>query len=159
MPRNILRESEIKAQQGVEKIHFLNPNARRINKSLGDLCGLQNIGFHLIEIEPGCDSTEYHKHYHEEECVYILAGEALATIGDQITEVKAGDFIAYPAGGEAHKLHNHGSSTSRCIVVGQRLAHDVTDYPAQNKRLFRQQGLAWNLVDIDSISEPNAGKK
>ena len=61
MPRNILRESEIKAQQGVEKIHFLNPNARRINKSLGDLCGLQNIGFHLIEIEPGCDSTEYHK--------------------------------------------------------------------------------------------------
>ena len=159
MNKYIVKQEEIEQYEGVEKTHFLNSNAQRRNKSLGDLTGLQNIGFHIIEIEPGKESTELHMHYHEEECVYILEGTAESTIGVQVSGVKAGDFIGYRAGGEAHKLRNIGSTTLRCIVVGQRLPHDVTDYPNLGKRMFRNQGLKWNLVDLENITEPTAGKK
>ena len=45
----------------------------------------------------------------------------------------------------------------RFIVVGQRLEHDVADYPRLGKRLFRNRGRRWNLVDIDAIVEPDRG--
>lgn len=159
MDKYIVTRQEIEEYPGIEKIHFLNDNARRINKSLGDLTGLTGIGFHIIEVQPGHESTELHRHYYEDECVYILEGEAEATIGDQKYVVEAGDFIGYRAGGEAHSLKNTGSTVLKCIVVGQRIDHDVADYPNQKKRIYRNKGLQWNLVDIENISEPVAGKK
>jgi uncharacterized cupin superfamily protein len=159
MHRYIVTREEIESYEGIEKTHFLNENARRVNKSLGDLTGLSGFGFHIIEIQPGYESTELHMHYHEDECVYILEGEAEATIGDSTYPVKAGDFIGYRAGGEPHKLKNNGASVLKCIVVGQRLEHDVGDYPRQKKRIYRNKGLKWNLVDMANIEEPVAGKK
>ncbi|MFE8070617.1 cupin domain-containing protein [Marinobacteraceae bacterium S3BR75-40.1] len=158
-PKYLIKKEEIEALEGLSKTHFLNANARRINKSLGDLAGLTGIGFHLIEVPPGCESTEHHRHYYEDECVYILEGEAQARVGDAVYPVGAGDFLGYPAGGEAHSLLNSGTSMLRCIVVGQRLDHDVGDYPRLNKRLYRNKGMPWNLVDLDQISEPQGGKK
>ena len=69
-------------------------------------------------------------------------------------EVEAGDFIAYPADGEAHDLRNTGSLPMTCIVVGQRLDCDFVDYPEQNKRLYRYTGEAGDLVDIAAVSHP-----
>lgn len=159
MEKYLITKEEIEQFEGVDKTHFLNDNARRVNKSLGDLTGLTGIGFHIIEVQPGNESTEYHKHYFEDECVYVLEGEAEATIGDQVVKIKAGDFLGYRAGGLAHTITNTGSGMLRCIVVGERLDHDVGDYPRLGKRIYRQKGLSWNLVDIDAISEPVAGKK
>lgn len=159
MDRYIVTREEIEAYEGVTKKHFLNENAKRINKSLGDLTGLTGFGFHIIEVEPGHESTELHMHYHEDECVYILDGEAEATIGETTHQVKRGDFIGYRAGGEPHQLKNTGDMTLRCIVVGQRLDHDVGEYPLKKKRIYRNKGMKWNLVDLDQISEPIAGKK
>lgn len=159
MNKYIVTGEEITANEGVNKTHFLNDNAQRNNKSLGDMTGLLGFGFHIIAIEPGYESTEFHKHYHEDECVYILEGEAEATIGEEKYGVKAGDFIGYRAGGEAHTLVNTGNSVLRCIVVGERLDHDVGDYPRLKKRIYRQKGLPWNLVDTNNISEPGGVKK
>ncbi len=159
MDRYLVRKAEIEQLDGVHKIHFLNDNAQRQNKSLGDLTGLLNIGFHIVEIAPERESTEQHFHYHEEECVYILEGEAEAWIGDEKFVVTSGDFIGYRAGGLPHKLINHSDSILKCIVVGQRLEHDVADYTQLKKRIYRNKGLRWNLVDIENISEPVAGRK
>jgi len=159
MDKYIVTRQEIEDFEGVEKTHFLNENARRRNKSLGDLTGLNRIGFHIIEVEPGRETTELYVHYHEEECVYILEGTAEATIGDQTVAVSAGDFIGYRAGGEAHALKNTGDSTLRCIVVGQRADHDVADYPRLQKRIYRNTGMPWNLVDLENVVEPTAGRK
>jgi uncharacterized cupin superfamily protein len=159
MDKYIITRAEIAAFEGIDKTHFLNPNAKRVNKSLGDLTGLTGLGFHIVEIEPGCESTELHAHYFEDECVYILDGCAEAQIGDEVFAVGAGDFIGYRAGGAAHKLTNVGESVLRCIVVGQRLDHDVADYPDKAKRIFRNRGMAWNLVDLDALEKPVAGKK
>ncbi|XPF94450.1 cupin domain-containing protein [Colwellia sp. RE-S-Sl-9] len=159
MDKYIITKEEIDEFQGLSKTHFLNDNAKRINKSLGDLTGLTGFGIHIIEVKPGHESTEFHKHYHEDECAYILEGSAEAVIGDEKFTVKAGDFIGYRAGGEAHLLRNNSNTVLKCLVVGQRLEHDVGDYPKLNKRIYRQKNMPWNLVDIDNVYEPNGGKK
>ncbi|SPJ25786.1 cupin domain-containing protein [Palleronia abyssalis] len=155
----ILKADEIADLQGLSKTHFLNDRARRINKSLGDRTGLTGLGFHLIEVAPGDLTTEHHCHAHEDECVYVLSGHATAVIGESRFPIGPGDFIGYRKQGAAHHIENTGDSPFRAIVVGERRAHDVGDYPLLGKRLYRNQGMAWNLVDVDAISEPNAGKK
>lgn len=159
MNKYLITKEEIDQFEGVTKTHFLNDNAKRVNKSLGDLAGLTGFGIHIIEVQPQHQSTEFHKHYHEDECVYILEGTAEAVIGDKTYPVKAGDFIGYRAGGEAHTLRNTGDSVLKCIVVGQRLDHDTGDYPNLNKRIYRYKNSPSNLVDIDHITELVIGKK
>lgn len=155
----LVSRQEIEEMNGLQKTHFLNPNAIRVNKSLGDLVGLAGIGFHLIEVQPGHDTSEFHVHHHEEECVYVLSGTATATIGDEKFPLKAGDFVGYRKGGLAHLITNTGTDILRCIVVGQRLAHDVCDYPRLKKRLFRHVGLKPNIVHDSNIEEPVMGAK
>ncbi len=149
---HISRE-EIAEMDGVNKTHFLNPNAIRNNKSLGDLTGITGFGFHLIEIEPGRETTEYHRHFHEDECVFVLEGTATAITGDEETPIGPGDFIGYRRGGLAHTIRNTGEDTLRCIVVGERLPHDVGEYPSKGKRIYRNAGLPWSLVDRGKVEE------
>ena len=155
----ILTAGEIDAMQGLPKAHFLNEDARRVNKSLGDLTGLTGIGFHIIEVQPGDETTEFHRHHYEDECVYVLQGEATVTIGETQTTVAEGGFIGYRAGGEAHTMKNSGLSVLKCIVVGQRLAHEVVDYPDKELRLYNNQGKPWDLVKTADLTHPVAGKK
>ena len=151
--RYLVTADEIAAMAGEQKTHFLNPNAVRNNKSLGDLTGITGFGFHIIELQPGRDSTEHHVHHFEDECIYVLSGQATAHIGDESSQIGPGDFIGYRKGGLAHSITNTGAEPFRCIVVGQRLAHDVGDYTRQKKRIYRNAGLEWNLVDHDVIEE------
>lgn len=159
MEKYIVKQSEINAMEGVAKQHYLNENAQRINKSLGDLTGIKGFGFHLIEVPPYKESTEFHLHKFEDECVYILSGEAEVIIGDESYQVSEGDFIGYRANGLPHTMKNIGSHCLKCIVVGERLDHDVADYPNLNKRLYRNLGQPYELVDISNVSNPSAGKK
>ncbi|MBV7379457.1 cupin domain-containing protein [Maritimibacter dapengensis] len=155
----LVKAEEIAAMEGLSKSHFLNDNAQRVNKSLGDVTGLTGIGFHIIEVEPGHETTEFHRHYHEDECVYVLSGTATARIGEDEHDIGPGDFIGYRKGGAAHSILNTGTETLRCIIVGERLSHDVGDYPDKGKRIYRQAGMPWNLVDMDAITEPKGGAK
>jgi len=149
----LLKAADITAMPGEKRIHFLNPNAVRINKSLGDAVGLTQLGVHIISVKPGHDTTEYHKHYYEEECVYILSGRATAIIDGERYSVGAGDFLGFPRGVAAHNIVNDGDEILQCLVMGQRLEQDVADYPDKAKRLYRNSG-QWDLVDQADISEP-----
>lgn len=157
----LITQNEIDGMEGVRKTHFLNDNAKRINKSLGDAAGLTGFGFHVIEVEPGHETTEHHRHYHEDECVFVLSGDATAFIGERAYAIRAGDFIGYRKGGLAHSIKNTGQETLRCIVVGERCDHDVGDYTRLGKRIYRNAGMTWNLVDRDHIEDIGgpAGKK
>ncbi len=154
----IIKKREIDGMEGLVKTHFLNSKAKRINKSLGDAVGLTNIGFHIIEVAPGDESTEYHVHHFEDECLFILAGKATVTIGSVDFEVGEGDFIGCPAGGKPHSMRNTGADTLHCIVVGQRLSHEIVDYPNLGKRLYIH-GNDSDLVDNNHITSPVVGEK
>ena len=157
----LLKATDIEAMSGTAKTHFLNANAQRVNKSLGDATGLTGFGFHVIDVEPGAETTEYHRHFYEDECVFVLSGTAEADIGDETVAIGPGDFIGYRKGGLAHTIRNTGSETLRCIVVGERLDHDVADYPRQEKRIFRNKGMDWTVVDHDALQTVggSVGKK
>lgn len=149
----LLKAADISNIKGEEKIHFLNLNAVRINKSLGDAVGLKNIGIHLVQVDPGKDTTEYHKHYYEEEGVYILAGQGMLEIEGEQYQIEQGDFVGFPSNTAAHTISNNGTVKLVCLVMGQRLEQDVTDYPKKAKRLYRNSG-EWNIVDMKNIIDP-----
>ena len=48
MDKYVISSDEIAELEGTPKSHYLNPKARRINKSLGDLTGLTGFGIHII---------------------------------------------------------------------------------------------------------------
>ena len=61
------------ARMAVERRrHFVNRNALRLNKSLGDAVGMQDMGVHLVRIKQGDDTTEFHTHFCDEEFIYVL---------------------------------------------------------------------------------------
>lgn len=150
----LLRAEDIENLEAKEITHFLNPNALRMNKSLGDAVGMSNMGVHMISVEPGFDTTEFHKHIYEEECIYIISGTGKLTIESDDYDVAAGDFVGIPANEIAHQLSNNGSETLVCLVMGQRLEHDVADYPYKKKRIYRNSGNA-EVVKHEDIIYPN----
>lgn len=145
-----LSATDIEKLAGKSKTHFLNPQAIRDNKSLGDAVGLKNLGVHVITVTPGDYSTEFHAHYYEEECIYVLSGKGKATLGARNYRIGPGDFIGCPTNGVAHDMFNDGDEPLVCLVFGQRCAQDVADYPRLNKRLYRNNG-HWDLVDHEAI--------
>jgi uncharacterized cupin superfamily protein len=147
-----LSAEDIRNLAAVRKVHRLNDKAVRLNRSLGDAVGLKNLGVHIIDVPPGAWSTEYHSHDYEEECIYVLSGTGVARLGAGRQRIAAGDFIGCPINGVAHDLHNDGDENLVCLVVGQRLAQDVADYPERNKRLYRNSG-RWELVARDAIED------
>ncbi len=146
----LLKAQDIDKMSGKTKTHFLNPNAVRLSKSLGDAVGLKHLGVHRVELEPGREATEYHMHWHEEECVFVLAGSGEAMINGEVFPLGCGDFIGLPAGQAAHSVVNTGSEILVLLVFGQRLPQDVADYPQQRKRIYRHAA-GWDLVDMDAI--------
>jgi uncharacterized cupin superfamily protein len=137
---------------GERRVHFVNPKAVRIDKSLGDLAGLKNLGVHIMTVAPGDRSSEYHRHRYEDEAIYVLSGHGTAVIGEQAYQIGPGDFLGFPADGDAHETINNGSEPLVCLVVGQRLAQEVVDYPRAGKRLYRNSGQR-DMVDIASVQK------
>ena len=149
-PRELLKAADIEAMEAVVSPHPLNPNALRLRKSLGDATGLTELGVHRIELMPGRDSSEYHWHHYEEECVYVLAGHGQALIDEQAHAVGPGDFLGFARNGPAHVITNTGDAPLLLLVAGQRLAQDICDYPHRRKRLY-VHGEQCDLVDFDAI--------
>ena len=114
----------------------------------------KNGGVHLINLPVGAVASTFYRHLCADECIYILEGNCVARIGPDLFQIEAGDFIGYPAGGEAHDIRNTGSTHMICLVLGQRLEFDIIDYPEQNKRLYRYAGQPPDLVDIATVSHP-----
>ena len=146
--KSYISQSEIAQLEADTKTHFLNPNAVRSQKSLGDLTGITGFGFHIMDVAPGHATTEYHLHHFEDECLYVLEGTATARVGDASFTISAGDFLGFRKQGPPHTVINTGDTVFRYIVVGERKAQDVVDYPEAQKRLYRSAGLAPHLADL-----------
>jgi uncharacterized cupin superfamily protein len=147
-----LSAETIAAMEGQRRVHFVNPKAVRINKSLGDAAGLKNLGVHMMTVAPGDRSSEYHCHRYEDEAIFVLSGQGTAVIGEDSYKVGPGDFLGFPGGGAAHETINDNSEPLVCLVIGQRLAQDVVDYPRAGKRLYRNSGQR-DMVDITNIQK------
>ncbi|MEM8536360.1 MAG: cupin domain-containing protein [Pseudomonadota bacterium] len=147
-----LSADQINALPKTHSVHPVNSRARRVISSPGDATGLTTLGINIFEVAVGDKSTEYHVHACEDEAVYVLSGRGTARTGAETYEIQPGDFIGYPKGGPAHEIHNTGDGPLRLLVMGQRLAEDIIDYPDQGKRLYRSAGNFSDLVDVANIT-------
>ena len=114
--------------------------------------GSRTLAFILITIAPGDKSTEFHTHKYEDEAIYVLSGSGTEVMGEVKQKIGPGDFIGFPAGGAAHETVNDGTEPLVCLVIGQRLAQDVVDYPRKGKRLYRNSGQR-DMIDIAQVEK------
>ncbi len=145
-----------------EHRHQFNSNAVRRSRPLSRLLGMEQIGVHLVRLEPGLDSTQYHWHSADEEFLYILSGQGEARVGDDVFLCSAGDFFGFPADGVAHALHNNGETDLVYLMGGTRHPHDAVHYPDIRRTMYKSPGRrTWadwddlhDLSDHPDLSDP-----
>jgi uncharacterized cupin superfamily protein len=99
------------------------------------------VGVAIEELAPGKQSSPAHYHIFEEEHVYILEGALTVRIGADTYEMKAGDYVCFPAGQKAgHCLINDSGATCRYVIVGERNPNEVAVYTDSKKVLVRALG-------------------
>ena len=100
-----------------------------------------HVGVIIEELEPGRQSAPAHYHMLEEEHVYILDGTVTARIGAERYEMKAGDYVCFPAGQKAgHCLVNTGDAPCRYVIVGEKNPNEVAVYTDTRKVSIRALG-------------------
>lgn len=147
---HLLKAHDIAAMPEKEKVHGLNALAVRQTKSLGDALGMTQLGIHLVRVEPGNQTTQFHFHHQEEEFIYILSGKGIAEIGEVEVEVGPGDFMGFTAPSLPHNISNPFEEDLVYLMGGERRRFDVCDYPRLKKRLFRFDGQR-QLVDWNRL--------
>jgi uncharacterized cupin superfamily protein len=106
---------------------FQEPCAERIRQRLGDAGGLKDFGVNLMRLPPGGWSSQRHWHSHEDEFVYILAGELVLVEDQGETLLRAGDAAVFPKGtGNGHHMINRGAETALYLEAGSRQPDDLT---------------------------------
>ena len=103
------------------------PRARR---ALGDAAGLTKFGVNYTTLGPGAASSMRHWHTHEDELVFVLAGELVLVTDAGERPIHAGECAGFPAGhADGHQLVNRGTTPAIYLEIGNRDAEDVAHYP------------------------------
>jgi len=140
MKRPLQTAREISERPEVRRQHQFNDNAVRMTRELSGPAGLERIGVHLVRIESGRDSTQFHYHDADEEFIYILSGRGIAEIGGDRFEVGPGDFMGFTAPSPAHNLHNPFAEDLVYLVGGERNPNDVVHYPRIRRTMIKGPG-------------------
>jgi uncharacterized cupin superfamily protein len=146
-----LDPAEVKAVEGSSYPDQFKPRvAGRAKRRLGDALGLKNFGVNLTTITAGASSTLRHWHSHEDEFIYMLAGELVLVSdgGEQVlTPGMCAGFPARQANG--HCLVNRTGRDAVYLEVGDRNPQDDVTYPdddllarasPQGRRFTRKDG-------------------
>ena len=97
---------------------------------LGDAAALTQFGVNLVRLPPGAWSSQRHWHSHEDEFVYVLAGELVLVTDEGELLLAPGDCAGFPAGvRNGHCLQNRSANDAELLVVGSRNDLDHGAYP------------------------------
>jgi uncharacterized cupin superfamily protein len=96
--------------------------------------GDADLGCSLYELPPGKRSWPYHYHTGNAEAFYVLAGSGRLRADDDEHRLRAGDYVACPAGADgAHRVVNDGDDPLRYLAMSTMRDPDVTVYPDSGK--------------------------
>src|SRR5262245_2698979 len=92
------------------------------------------VGMLIEAPAPGRRLAPRHYHMLEEEHALILDGQVTLLLGDERYEMKAGDYVCFPAGQKTgHSFMNSGTGPCSYLMIGERNPSDVCVYPDSNK--------------------------
>jgi uncharacterized cupin superfamily protein len=103
--------------------------AGRVKRRLGEPCGLTQFGANLVELPPGCWSSQRHWHSHEDELVYVVSGELVLVTDAGEERLGPGMIAGFPAGtANGHHLINRSDRPATYIEIGTRIDADEVVY-------------------------------
>ena len=130
MPKVLSAESVALLRGSSYPEPFKSRMGDRVRRRLGDAFELQQFGVNLVELQPGAQSALRHWHTHEDELVYILAGELVLVTDDGEQIVRAGDCAGFRAGiADGHHMINRSQAPARYLEIGTRYEEDMAHYP------------------------------
>ncbi|WP_075293353.1 cupin domain-containing protein [Pararhizobium arenae] len=98
---------------------FAIASAERLRHRLGDAGGLLDFGVNLTCLPPGNWSSQRHWHSHEDEFVYLIAGELTLVEDSGETVLCPGDCAAFPKGtGNGHHMINKSNEVATYLEIG-----------------------------------------
>ncbi len=103
------------------------------HRPLSGNAGGRQLGCSHYTVPPGKSAFQCHFHWGNEEAIHILAGEGTLRLGEQRIPVRAGHYIALPAGGPGHQLLNTGTQDLVYLCLSTNVLHDVVEYPDTGK--------------------------
>ncbi|MCP5179907.1 MAG: cupin domain-containing protein [Pseudomonadales bacterium] len=114
-------------------------------EKLSDGGGISQYGARVQALEQGARSSKRHWHEKEDECLFMLSGEAILVENDGEHIFHPGDAACWPAGiPNAHHLINRSSQACSYLVAGTRSSCDVCHYPDSGRTLYTQ-GEDWRV--------------
>ena len=115
--------------------------AGREKRALGDALGLTRFGVNLVHLAPGAASALRHWHSHEDELIYVLAGE-ITLVTDAGPQVLGSGMVAgFPAGeADGHHLVNRSAAWASYLEIGDRSPDDEVVYPDDDLLLVQRDG-------------------
>ncbi|MES2768805.1 MAG: cupin domain-containing protein [Bdellovibrionota bacterium] len=102
---------------------------------VGKKLGLEKIGIHVVTIPPGRRTSWPHAESAEEEFAYVIEGNPSVWNDGYLTDLKPGDFIAWPAGtGICHTILNNTKENCLVLVGGEANKDENKCYYALNPK-------------------------
>ena len=111
---------------------FASRMSRREKRALGDLFGLKAFGVNRTRLAPGGVSALHHRHTKQEEFVYVLEGEPTLVTDAAEVQLRPGMCAGFLPSGAAHHLENRTEQDVVVLEVGDRVAGDEGEYPADD---------------------------
>jgi uncharacterized cupin superfamily protein len=107
---------------------------RSRRKALGAPAGARMIGASIYEIPPGAAAFPRHFHCANEEAIFVLEGAGTIRLGDAEVALRAGHFVALPAGrAHAHRLDNTSDAPLRYLCISTMVEPEVVFYSDSDK--------------------------
>jgi uncharacterized cupin superfamily protein len=102
---------------------------------VGPMLGAEKLGYSVTVIPPKKRAFQFHNHRVNEEMFFVLEGDGELRVGTAKYAIRAGDFIACPAGGPetAHQIVNTSERELKVLGISTKLSPEIVDYPESNK--------------------------
>jgi uncharacterized cupin superfamily protein len=108
--------------------------ARRVERRLGDLIALPNVGVNLTELPPGAASFVLHRESKQDELIYVLSGRPTLVVGNAELVLRPGDCYGFKAqNGRAHRLINRSAEKAVYLEIGSRGAGGRAECPSVDR--------------------------
>ena len=101
-------------------------------------------------------------HYHmlEEEHALILEGQLTLILGDARYDMKAGDYVCFPAGRKiGHSFLNSGPGPCLYLMIGEHNPNEVWVQPDSNKVGVRALRTEQSIFDMSGVRGYWAGEQ
>jgi uncharacterized cupin superfamily protein len=111
-----------------------------------------HVGILIEGPPPGTRQSPKHYHMLEEEHALILEGQVTLLLGEERHEMKAGDYVCFPAGQKVgHSFLNSGTGPCSYLMIGQSNPGDVCVMPDSNKMQVRALQTKASIFDMSGV--------